>query len=263
MKIVIQCCLQKNPDAGTFSTEDGKVVRFVAQSDDCQITDQEYFCKPDDVMPDNNITWRDYLVQYNDEYCSTRVNPCNLSAAIDLYKPKIYKELGNVFGEENVFILSAGWGLINGRFLLPNYDITFSKRAKKYEEQKFRNRRNSENNNSSWKDFNHLSENQILEDEIIYFFGGLDYITQYRKLTSSIPNQKVIFYNSNSFQFNANDSYQYTRYRPLNALKTNWHYQCAKEFTLMPSVQLNFTKAPRPKNSDALARKELVDDTKI
>lgn len=230
MKIVIQCCSRKNQNIGSFIANNGHTVKFVAQPDLCLQSGGKYFCRPDDLMPGSHNTWREHLHQYNELYRRTGDNPDTLCTAIDLYKPKmaagIYRDLANAFGEENMFILSAGWGLVNGRFLLPNYDITFSKRAKKNEKYKYRN---SESNDSTWKDFNHLSENPISEDEIIYFFGGLDYISPYRKLTSRIPNQKIIFYNSNNnFDSASNVTFQYRRCHLRQ--RTTWYYKYAVAF---------------------------------
>ena len=41
-------------------------------------------------------------------------------------------QLVEIFGIDNVYILSAGWGLIRASFLTPNYDITFSAPAGAY-----------------------------------------------------------------------------------------------------------------------------------
>ncbi|MGE5063222.1 MAG: hypothetical protein ACM3IG_04065 [Myxococcales bacterium] len=52
-------------------------------------------------------------------------NPLNLLPAYQLYAHDAYRALAQTFGIDEVFILSAGWGLISASFLTPAYDITF------------------------------------------------------------------------------------------------------------------------------------------
>jgi hypothetical protein len=63
-----------------------------------------------------------------------------LLPAWQLYDRPVYRELVHALGAENVFILSAGWGLLSADFLTPNYDITFSKTAKRYKRRRVRDR---------------------------------------------------------------------------------------------------------------------------
>ena len=53
-------------------------------------------------------------------------------------RPSVYRELVHALGAENVFILSAGWGLLSADFLTPNYDITFSATAERYKRRRVR-----------------------------------------------------------------------------------------------------------------------------
>jgi hypothetical protein len=51
-------------------------------------------------------------------------NPLGLYPAWRLYENRSYEGLVDRFGVDNLYILSAGWGLISAAFLTPNYDIT-------------------------------------------------------------------------------------------------------------------------------------------
>jgi len=64
------------------------------------------------------------------------------------------------FGVKNVYILSAGWGLICADFLTPAYDITFSPSAAPYKRRRKTDR---------YEDFRMLPDKA--EREIV-FFGG-------------------------------------------------------------------------------------------
>ena len=95
---------------------------------------------------------------------------------LDLYKPKIYGDLVGAFGWANVFVLSAGWGLIRSDFLTPDYDITFSSQGKPWSKRSKRLTR-------PLQDFNHLKDARLSPDESIHFFGGMDYLELYYELT--------------------------------------------------------------------------------
>jgi len=248
MIIVIQCCSRKKQNAGSFIINNRQTVRFVAEPDLCQESDQEYFCKPDDLVPGSHNTWREHLQQYNEIYHRTGDNPYNLCTAIELYRPKgrIYRALVDTFGEENTFILSAGWGLVGISILLPDYDITFSKSAKNVGICRVRSI-----TDNSWNDFNHLKNDHISENEVIYFFGGLVYHHQFYKLMTNIPNQKVIYYNSQNYINHTDTSYRFERYHLANGLRTNWHYQCAKDFMHQrETCEAKFTTSERESLDD-------------
>ena len=92
--------------------------------------------RPDDLAH-SGLSWREELNKYNRKYNRDPLNnPLRLLPAWRLYEPRppyrnIYRKLVKVFGTKNVFILSAGWGLISACFLTPDYDITFSPEAAK------------------------------------------------------------------------------------------------------------------------------------
>ena len=140
--IITQCAGSKNSGCGFFKTEDGKKVIFVANPNlvsEKEKKEDVIFAHPDDVykISKNKITYREILVMYNET--QKNGNPYNLCDALSLYKPEIYQLLKKAKINKNipVYILSAGWGLVRGSFLLPYYDITFSSNSEKYKKRKY------------------------------------------------------------------------------------------------------------------------------
>ena len=206
MKIVIQCAGTKH-NCGSFVNDKGKEVVFVAQPTLCEDSEFYSFQKPDDLTS-NGKSWRDKLIDYNlNEY---NTNPLNFLKAYELYRPSAYKKLIDFLGEENVYILSAGWGLVRSDYLLPGYDITFSGSAEKSKRRK---------QSDKYKDFVFLEEDYSGE---LYFLGGKDYQKLFVKLTNHIPAKRTLIYNSekpSSFKGIETISYKVKQ-------KTNWHYTC-------------------------------------
>jgi hypothetical protein len=129
-RIVFPCCSRKEPRYWEYH---GQKVELVASPRQCDNSTGIKYQRPDDPIGDTNKTWRDELESYNRD--KKESNPLELLKAWQLYKPrkpyeKIYRCLVEKYGEQNVFILSAGWGLVRSDFLLPHYDITFSSLAK-------------------------------------------------------------------------------------------------------------------------------------
>jgi len=131
MKIVIQCAGRKVQDAGALKDANGQPVLFVANPALAPPAEGCTYARPDDPAG-NGLTWREFLVQYNYKYRRNGANPSGLLPAYQLYAPEIYRQLVARFCVHNVFILSAGWGLIRADFLTPKYDITFSASAHRY-----------------------------------------------------------------------------------------------------------------------------------
>jgi len=209
VKIVIQCAAKKHTQAGSMKTEEGKTVMFVAASElvDAQ---NEYFYQTPDTKDKDGLSWREKLLEYN----KTGTNPFNLYPAYKLYVNSVYEDLVVKYGGENVYILSAGWGLIKADFLIPKYDITFSARADKYKK-----RRKLDN----FEDFCFLST-KIKED--LLFFGGRDYLPLFTRLTANYQGRKVVFYNSK----NPPEIKNCNLIRFNTTIRTNWHYACVKAF---------------------------------
>lgn len=212
MRIVIQCAGKKYKSAGWLKDTSGVRVIFVAHPEKCIMTESPLrCCRPDDEVGAELGIWREYLTRYNQQ----SLNPDRLFRAAELYKPTVYRALVERYGWRNVFILSAGWGLIRSDFLTPYYDITFSNQGDPWSKRRSSDR---------FQDFNHLRDSGISPGETIYFFGGKDYLPLYYFLTQSIAARKVIYYSQDSLS--RRQGYEYFPYRRF----TNWHYSCARDF---------------------------------
>lgn len=211
MKIVIQCAASKDPAAGYFRSQDGRPIKFVAAPEKAPLgKDFLYFC-PDDPSHVEGESWRDLVLHYNQQPGN---NPLGLVPAYQLYSNPTYGQLVSSFGVDNVYILSAGWGLISARFLTPQYDITFSASAEGFKRRKHRD---------PYLDFSHLDTSG---SEPVLFFGGKDYLPLFCKLTEAAGNQRIVFFNSRSLP--EAPSCRLERYR--TTMRTNWHYACAQDF---------------------------------
>ncbi|MGH8737041.1 MAG: hypothetical protein ACREVC_06765 [Burkholderiales bacterium] len=209
MIIVIQCASRKQPAAGQLETLDGRKVLFVADPSSAPPDDAIVYARPDDAS-DRGASWRDVLLDYNRK----PENPLGLLPAWKLYGNPVYGRLVASVGAENVYILSAGWGLITARFLTPKYDITFSQSADGYKRRQKSDR---------YSDF------RLIADGVrgpIVFFGGKDYLPLFANLTSSIGVRKVVFYNSAQVPPMPRCVLKLFETRT----RTNWHYECANAF---------------------------------
>jgi hypothetical protein len=144
-----------------------------------------------------------------------------LLRAVDLYAPPIYSKLAGKFGETNLFILSAGWGLVKSTYLLPYYDITFSHKKGVPAEC---GRGQLE---MGWNDFDHLKR-RVKPGEEVHCFVTLDYLPLLCQLTRSYKGNCRIVIHYKSSTMPRKDGYRYEKY--TGSAKTNWHYQAAKEF---------------------------------
>lgn len=219
-KIIISCAASKSKKANSLIDASGKEIIFVANPN--SLKDKFGKClyfKPDDLIPGKNITWRSYLLDYN----LNGNNHLYFSKAADLYEPprflSIYSELVDSFGRENVFILSAGWGLIRSDFLLPYYNITFSK-SKKIDPG-FKRKKDD-----PFLDFNFLIEDLRSQDEI-HFLGGDDYTDLFYSLTGNIMNKKTIHYVKENII--KKDGYEYCKYKMKTKDYRVWVYLCATD----------------------------------
>lgn len=221
MKVVIQCAGRKRDGAGRLRDEAGAETAFVARPN--LYTDEPAAfrpCRPDDTADPEAGTWRDVLARYNERYAREGANSDRLLPAGDLYSPRVYRGLVDAFGSANVYILSAGWGLVRADFLLPDYDITFSnqKKVSKYA-------RRGQRDNAPWRDFNQLRDAGLTPDETVHFFGGRDYLPLYYRLADALPGRKVIHHKTDTPR---RAGYEYEAYTgPAN---TNWHYPAAEAF---------------------------------
>lgn len=212
MIVVIQCQGRKQPAAGHLKTAHGKPVSFVAQPAIAPSDATCLYARPDDSSDDGR-SWRQVLLAYNSEVR----NPFGLYPAYQLYMDDIYTRLANRFGVQNLYILSAGWGLIRADFLTPSYDITFSQTKK---EQKYKRRRESDH----YDDFAMLP---AATSESIVFFGSKAYVPSFCFLTKESRCEKTGFYNAGQAPEAPGCFLKKFEDAKRN---TNWQYDCANAF---------------------------------
>lgn len=170
--------------------------------------------RPDDPTKSGR-SYREELVEYNRR---PGVNPLGLLPDWRLYTNPVYAELVDTFSNKNVFILSAGWGLIDADFLTANYDITFRK-IKPVEYYKIREK------HDHYDDLSRLPANSTGP---ICFLGGKDYVSLFCRLTKGAKSERIVFYYYNGRSDNPPDAPR-CRMQRFNAKKsTNWQYECAK-----------------------------------
>lgn len=210
MIVVMQCAGRKNDGAGYLTTKSGARVAFVGNPLSAPAKQNLVYARPDDIS-DRSGSWRDLVIDYNNHPSN---NPLCLLPAFKLYANSVYRDLADKVGVENVFILSAGWGLIPANFLTPYYDITFSPSAENYVRRR---------KNDAYNDFCLLPTDTT---EPILFFGSKEYLPLFSFLTREIKCEKVVFYNS--IQAPLAPGCILRRFRTTT--RTNWQYECARAF---------------------------------
>ena len=215
MIVVIQCAASKNPCAGRFKMEDGRPIMFVADPKKAPTDNEIVYKRPDDPS-DSGLSYREELVKYN---CRPGDNPLGLLSAWELYSTPVYAELVDTFCAQNVFILSAGWGLIPAGFLIPDYDITFSNKAKCDNAYKRRRR------NDAFMDLSMLPADRTGP---IVFLGGKDYVPLFCCLTEGAKSERIIFYRYGGNSDNPPTAPRCRLLRFETKTRRNWHYECAR-----------------------------------
>jgi hypothetical protein len=210
MKIVIQCAAGKDPAAGMMKTAGSTPVLFVADPARAPARTDVVYARPDDRAEDGRRR-RDILLHYN---AQPGDNPLGLLPAWRLYRHPVYGKLVERLGPADLFILSAGWGLIRADFLTPAYDITFSAQA-----EPFKRRRP----NDAYADFNMLEKRS---DDPVAFFGGKDYLPLFSRLTTHYAGPRIAAFNSATVP--QADGVRFVRYHTRT--RTNWHYEAANAF---------------------------------
>ncbi|HUE70840.1 MAG TPA: hypothetical protein VMP01_08110 [Pirellulaceae bacterium] len=138
--------------------------------------------------------------------------------AFDLYQPRVYRDLVSALGQENVFILSAGWGLIRSDFLIPDYNITFSRQAVVWA-------RRPKRLNLPLTDLNHLAGEATSLEEPVHFFGGRDYLPLFHALMEHVPAPVIVHHKG------SRPPYRGFAYEAFSGRRNqNWHYQAAAAF---------------------------------
>ena len=212
---VIQCAGSKAPNAGHFVADDGCKVLFVADPGKAPPSSPSLrYARPDGATPAGHA-YRERLEQYNRD--NRADNPWRLLPAWQLYTPSAYRTLVCALCVDNVFILSAGWGLVRADYLLPKYDITFSSNAKGSNAYKRRRPKDGH-----YQDFSMLPQDTAKH---VFFFGGRDYLPLFCALTADIP-RRTAFFNSKEPPGGVNCRTE--RYETTT--RTNWHYECVHAF---------------------------------
>ena len=212
---VIQCASKKRANAGCLIAEDGREVLFVGDPDTAPRVGGVRYARPDDLATDGR-SYRDVLEQYNREQYTS--NPWGLLEAWYLYARDEYGVLVRALGEANVFILSAGWGLVPANYLLPKYDITFSSSARGPTGYK----RRPASDRGYYRDFSMLPSQTSRH---VYFFGGKDYVALFCQLTANVR-QRTVFVKSKTLPKGLTcraEHYETTT-------STNWYYGCVRAF---------------------------------
>jgi hypothetical protein len=213
-KLVYTCAKGKNPIQLNYNGINNIDFRWN--------TDQNavHQYNPDDSIENENRTWRDYIK--NEAQQNEQILP-----AYSLYRPlnpyaDIYNRLQNCFSDR-FYIASAGWGIINSKFRLPKYDITFTKSEVMEDANTYRNPKKADYQ----KDINKLEN--VTGD--ILFLGGSDYLIQFISLTEHLKNVKILFINSeldNKLldKINQNETF---KIHDLNMTdRSNWHKKVAQ-----------------------------------
>ena len=209
MVVVIQCAATKRKNAGHLRCRDGRIVMFVANPDAAGASDRLVYARPDDFSDTVGKSWRTVLRDYNEHPGKNRHG---LLPAWQLYTNPIYGRLAEHFGPNRLYILSAGWGLVSARFLIPNYDITFST-TEKVKSLKRRHQRDC------YQDFRTLPSK--VEGPVV-FLGGKEYRRLFLDLTANFQGDRIVFYAGKK---PAGSDYTL---RSCGKAFTNWHYPCAK-----------------------------------
>ena len=213
MRIVIQCAATKSQGATHLHTSDGRRVMFVARPDLAPRDDGRLYARPDDLSDDPSRSWREQLERHNAQPARS---PWNLLPAFRLYAHPIYQRLVAQLGATNVFILSAGWGLVRADYLLPMYDITFSgaQGVARYKRRHVADQ---------YADFCHLHTDRL---DPVVFFGGRAYLPLFAQLTDPMTLPTFVFFNSSSPPRHS----VWRTLRFATKTRTNWHYECADAF---------------------------------
>lgn len=211
--IVMQCAKSKMDD-GWFRDGNGNILNFVA---DPERSSSVPLFRP--VHPDDDDgtgeTWRSRLLKYNQHYSATGENPFGLHAAGALYRNPAYAAVSGSLPAENFYILSACWGLVRSDFLIPNYNVSFS-RSQGVPAYAVRS------GLKGWQDFNMLDLRSTLP---LIYVGGRSYLQAFALLSGGYQGPRIAYHNLSEVP--EIDGIEMRRFD--TAIKTNWYYQLAHE----------------------------------
>ena len=208
--VVMLCAGAKRPGAGQLRRANGCKVMFVARPDLAPARADCSYARPDDPAG-SGLSWRQELLRYNQ---TPGDNPLQLLPAWQLYRPPIYQQLWLQYGPDDLYILSAGWGLIRADFLTPAYDITFSSGADRHQ------RRGQQDHYADWRML------PADTDRPVVFLGSRNYVPLFCNLTDGMaPGLRYVFYNTNRAPAAPG-----CRLRKYDGPSRNWHYNAARDF---------------------------------
>lgn len=214
MRIVFPCAASKSPTAPSFRLGDGRKVAFVADPSRAPPDRSIHHAAPDDPSGAPGLTWRDRVVQENSRAAS------RLSVAGQLYTPSIYRTLMASYGSENLFILSAGWGIVRADYRLPAYDITLSsvKEADRHKRRQLPD---------AARDFNMLTS---VPDDDVVIFATKAYLPLFLALTHGHAGRRFIVHRRRDSGTVVAPAHGCTLAPFEIARRTNWHHSCAMQF---------------------------------
>lgn len=210
--LVMQCAKSKR-DGGWFQAKDGKALVFVADPTMAPVAPGTCPVHPDSEDEDG-FAWRKRVLDYNRAHAATGANPFNLHAAGELYLNPAYGKVAHAVPAKNFYILSACWGMVRSDFLLPNYDVTFS-RSQGVSPHAIRT------DAREWHDFNMLD---LLASEPLIYIGGSSYLETFVRLSRGYRGPRIVYHNSQ--QAPVLKDIEIRRFE--STTKTNWHYSLAR-----------------------------------
>lgn len=201
---------EKAANAGHMVLPDGRRVVFVAEPGMAPSEEDIAYRRPDD-RADGIQTFRDALLAYNG---APQDNPLGLLPAWRLYEEDAYRALADGVGTENLFILSAGWGIIESDLLTPTYEITFSNGVATYKRRRPRD---------FYNDFRRLPSQGVTR---LVFAGGPDYIPLFLELTEGTPAERIVYHHASRTPPGAD-----AQFVPVESDDANdWHLQWANDY---------------------------------
>lgn len=218
MIVVIQCAARKRANAGHLVSKEGRKIMFVADPGRAPESESVVYRRPDDLESPGR-SYRDVLVEYNQR--EREENPLDLLPAWKLYENQVYASLAEKFGTDNLYILSAGWGLIEAEFLTPNYDITVSTNVSLKSKNGYKRRCKRD---SVYKDYSMIPRDVSSH---VVFLGGKDYVRLFWELTAGIA-RRTIFHKSCSPPSVPDCTVPDCTFKRYETSTRNWHYECAR-----------------------------------
>lgn len=262
MKAVIQCAMTKNEKSATF-TMNGAAQTFVATPSGVNEV------RPWDEIPTMiGKTWIDCAhaygipaewVMYKDAGIGISGNG-QLTECGTLYlprkSPRVYQDLVEKLGKENVYILSAGWGLVRADARIPTYNVTFNEQAPLYAQVTPENR-------SKYPAYS----NVIAGADEIHLFITPNYFDYWTRSFMGKDNHRqryVLHWKDGANNRPENIQERNIHLHELGKLKTNWQYAAVYQFikgvkAIMNTSQRSDGQEPESGDEGSLIREEIEE----